>query len=179
MWLSGFHYQILQHGLLEGLPCRLVGRSSADRSLDDSGVGGLVALQGALDADASKLIDGFSVDAGTGGVSVAAGDPDGAEGMDVVQIREWAGIAKYRMIEDQGSASYLPDDCLFLGNEFHADGAHTDFRHMAEGFKNTAGIGAVPLKKRAVGVDAFIQCGEKDLAAGAAERGCGLGVDFW
>lgn len=65
-----------------------------------------------------------------------------------------------------------------LLDERHADGTHAFFRHVAEGFEDAAGVGAIPFEEGEMEAEGVVKVDPEDLAAGAAEHGRGAGVGF-
>lgn len=177
--LPGNKFQILEHGVLECQPSELGVRNAADGTLDDAGLGGTKAVEGALQADGPEVIEVFSIHALAGIGCSDSGDPDGTKGVDEgARYRDASTLAKYGVIEEQGFRTNLIGDGLFVGNEFHPDGAHAGFRHVPEGFKHTAGVGAVPLEKSEVNAGGVFECDMQHLAGGAAQHGSGFCIDF-
>ncbi len=66
----------------EGGPGGFGGMHAADGPLDDAGVGGTVAGEGAVETDGAELVEAAAGEAAAGVGRRGAGDPDGAECMD-------------------------------------------------------------------------------------------------
>ena len=88
----------------EGLPGGLGVGGAADGALDDAGVGGAEAGEGAVETDGAEALEFGAGEALAGIGLIEAGDPDGAEGVDLGREEAGrlgaAGIAEDGVVEE-------------------------------------------------------------------------------